>query len=141
MEDPKPQAVIPENLSEMSPQTAWNLALATIAPLAEWDSFWNDGLDIPFDIEKLTIKETTDDKPKFRYRGNPRSRRLVSRQQGLYSWRFRHPRLRGDEAEVQHSSYTRAQQDQEELDLWPSRGEVLRRVSEDARHQGDKLNA
>lgn len=70
--DKKPGAVIPENLSEMSPHEAWNLALDTIAPLAEWDSFWNDGLDIPGDIHNLRVKEKTDARIKFRYRGNPR---------------------------------------------------------------------
>ena len=74
--DIKPQAVIPVNLSEMSPHKAWNLALDTIAPLAEWNSFWNDGLDTPFDIENLKFKEKIDVKRKFRYRGGPR--RLVS---------------------------------------------------------------
>ena len=73
----KPQAVIPDNLSEMSPVLAWNLALKSIEPLAEYNSFWNDGLDTLHDIQSLLIKEEkTDGKPrKFRYRSTPR--RLV----------------------------------------------------------------
>lgn len=99
----KPEAVIPENLSEMSPVLAWNLALNTIAPLIEYNSFWNDGLETGDDIRNLLVKEKTDGTRKYRYRGS--LRRLGSRQQGLYSWRFRHPRLREIEAETQLSAH------------------------------------
>lgn len=73
----KPQPVIPGNLSEMSPVAAWNSALDSIKVFADYNSFWNDGLDTSSDAEQLKIKETTDDKHKFRYRGAPR--RLVGR--------------------------------------------------------------
>lgn len=113
----KPEAVIPENLSEMSPQSAWNLALNTIAPLADWNSFWNDGLDTGGDIQSLIVKEKTDVKRKFRYRGTPR--RLVSRQQRLYSWRFRHADFQQDQAEAQLSTHESTKQDQEVRELRP----------------------
>jgi len=76
----KPQAVIPENLSEMSPVHAWNLALKTIEPLAEYNAFWNDGLDTYEDIINLTVEEEKTDvrkQPKVRFRNGPR--RLVCR--------------------------------------------------------------
>lgn len=76
----KPPAVIPKNLSEMSPVAAWNLALTTIAPLADYNSFWNDGRDTGEDIYDLMIKEKTDERTKrkhYRFRTGPR--RLVGR--------------------------------------------------------------
>ena len=113
----KPEAVIPENLSEMSPQSAWNLALNTIAPLADWNSFWNDGLETTSDIHRLIIKEKTDGQRKFRYRGSPR--RLGTRQQGLYSWRRRHTSLREGEARTQLSTHASTKEDQEVVYLRP----------------------
>src|SRR6187431_1666617 len=84
--DHKPGAVIPENLSEMSPVLAWNLALKTIGPLAEYNSFWNDGLDTSFDIEQLLVPEEKTDaqERKIRFRNGPR--RMVSRHARLHSW-------------------------------------------------------
>lgn len=75
----KPLAVIPDNLSEMSPHEAWNLALNTIAPIAEWNSFWNDGQETGEDIYHLIIeiKEKRNARKRFRYRNSPR--RLFSR--------------------------------------------------------------
>lgn len=79
MDQKKPGAVIPENLSGMSPVLAWNLALKTIGPLAEYNSFWNDGLDTPEDIYNLLVpEEKTDGKHQsIRFRNAPR--RMVRR--------------------------------------------------------------
>jgi len=75
----KPDAVIPGNLSGMSPVLAWNLALKTIEPLAEYNSFWNDGVETQEDIHNLLIpEEKTDGKHQsIRFRNAPR--RMVRR--------------------------------------------------------------
>jgi hypothetical protein len=102
MQEQQPQAVIPDNLSEMSLHEAWNRALDTIAPLAEWDSFWNDGLNIPFMIEALKLEKIDGPRKRIRYRNSPR--RLVAGSQGLYSWRERSRNLRKDEEKAQLGS-------------------------------------
>lgn len=63
----------------MSPVLAWNLALKTIGPLAEYNSFWNDGLDTHEDIYNLLIPEEKTDAHKrtIRFRNGPR--RMVRR--------------------------------------------------------------
>lgn len=53
----KPNAVVPENLQEMSPVEAWNAALDAIEPVVHYNNFWNDGVETEGDFIRLRIKK------------------------------------------------------------------------------------
>lgn len=46
MSDKRPVPVVPDGLEMMTPRQAWNAALEAIAPVVEWEAFWNDGQDL-----------------------------------------------------------------------------------------------
>ena len=77
MSDQTPDTVVPDFLSEMSPEAAWNLALKTFEPLASFDSFWNGGIGIPQIALELLVKEKTDDSRKRRIRFRTGPQRMV----------------------------------------------------------------
>jgi len=55
--DDRPNPQVPEDLSRMTPQQAWNAALDAAEEIAAWEAFWNDGQGSDFAHLRVTTEQ------------------------------------------------------------------------------------